>query len=54
MAVTAAIMQAMQEDGYGLIVLNVNLNNTAARSLYKKLGFVNHCLFLEGCARKNR
>ena len=53
MAVTVAIMQALQEDGYGQIVLNVSRNNTAAQSLYKKTRICQSLLFLEGCARKN-
>ena len=53
-AVTARITQALQADDYGLIVLNVSKQNLVARSIYEKLGFVTHCLFVEGCARRNR
>ena len=53
-AVTARVVQALQADGYGLIVLNVSERNLVARSIYEKLGFVTHCLFVEGCARRNR
>ena len=53
-AVTARITQALQADDYGLIVLNVSKQNLVARSIYEKLGFVTHCLFVEGCARRIR
>ena len=53
-AVTARIIHALQADDYGLIVLNVSEQNLVARSIYEKLGFVTHCLFVEGCARRNR
>ena len=49
-AATAAIIQALRADGYGLIVLNVNVGNNAARSLYEKLGFATQYQFVEGCA----
>ena len=53
-AVTARIVQALQADGYRLIVLNVSEQNLVARSLYEKLGFVTHCLFVEGSAKRNQ
>ena len=53
-AVTATIVHALQANGYGLIVLNVSKRNLVARSIYEKLGFVTHCLFVEGCARRIR
>ena len=53
-AVTASIVQALRADGYSLIVLNVSERNLVARSIYEKLGFVTNCLFVEGCARRNR
>ena len=52
-AVTAAIIQALRADGYGLIVLNVSKRNLAARSLYEKLGFATHCQFVEGCTNRS-
>ena len=53
-ALTASIVQALQSEGYGLIVLNVSERNLVARSIYEKLGFVTHCPFVEGRARRNR
>ena len=53
-AVTARIVQALQADSYRLIVLNVSEQNLVARSLYEKLGFVTHCLFVEGSAKRNQ
>ena len=53
-AVTARIVQALQADGYRLIVLNVSEQNLVARSLYEKLEFVTHCLFIEGSAKRNQ
>ena len=53
-AVTTRIVQALQTDGYGLFVLNVSERNLVARSIYEKLGFVTHCPFVEGRARRNR
>ena len=49
-AVTARIIHALQADDYGLIVLNVRKQNLVAQSLYEKLGFASHCLFVEGYA----
>lgn len=49
-AITAGIVQALRTDGYELIVLNVNRGNEAARRLYRKFGFVQHCSFIEGIA----
>ena len=53
-AVTARVVQALQADGYGLIVLNVSERNLVARSIYEKLGFVTHCPFVEGRASWDR
>ena len=51
-AVTARITQALQADGYNFIVLNVSKQNLVAQSIYEKLGFARHCLFVEGVAKK--
>ncbi len=51
-AVTARITQALQADGYKFIVLNVSKQNLVAQSIYEKLGFARHCLFVEGVAKK--
>ena len=53
-AVTSSISRALQEDGFRVIVLNVDEQNLVARSIYEKLGFDVHCLFFEGLARKVR
>ena len=37
-----------------MIVLNVDERNSAARSLYEKLGFKTHCQFVEGCENRSR
>ena len=51
-AVTARITQALQADGYIFIVLNVSKQNLVAQSIYEKLGFARHCLFVEGVAKR--
>ena len=51
-AITSSIASALQKDGFSLIVLNVDKQNLVAQSIYEKLGFDVHCLFLEGSARK--
>ena len=51
-AVTARITQALQADGYNFIVLNVSKQNLVAQSIYEKLGFARHCLFVEGIAKR--
>ncbi|MCY4410291.1 MAG: GNAT family N-acetyltransferase [Caldilineaceae bacterium] len=51
-AVTARITQALQADGYNFIVLNVSKQNLVAQSIYEKLGFARHCLFVEGVAKR--
>ncbi len=51
-AVTARIVQALQADGYRLIVLNVSKQNLVARFIYEKLGFEVHCHFIEGFAAR--
>ena len=51
-AVTSSISRALQEDGFRVIVLNVDEQNLVARSIYEKLGFDVHCLFIEGLARE--
>lgn len=51
-AITTRIIEALQADTVGLIVLNVDSSNTVARSLYEKFGFVNHCSFVAGWAVK--
>ena len=52
-AVASAIVTALRADGYGLIVLNVDKRNTAARSLYEKLGFATPCRYLGGGAARS-
>ncbi len=49
-AVSTSIAGALRNDGFGLIVLNVDKQNLVARSLYEKLGFNVHCHFIEGFA----
>lgn len=49
-AVTASILRAVKSAGISTIVLNVNARNLAAQSIYEKLGFERHSLFLEGLA----
>jgi len=51
-AVTTSITRALQQDGFSLIVLNVDEQNLVARSIYEKLGFEIHCHFYEGFASK--
>ncbi len=51
-AVTARITQALQANGYNFIVLNVSKQNLVAQSIYEKLGFARHCLFVEGVAKR--
>jgi len=53
-AVTTSISRALQEDGFSVIVLNVDEQNLVARSIYEKLGFDVHCHFMEGFASKVR
>ena len=51
-AVTTGITRALQQDGFNLIVLNVDEQNLVARSIYEKLGFELHCHFYEGFSSK--
>ena len=51
-AVTTSITCALQQDGFSLIVLNVDEQNLVARSIYEKLGFEVNCHFYEGFASK--
>ncbi|MCY3991062.1 MAG: GNAT family N-acetyltransferase [Caldilineaceae bacterium] len=51
-AVISSITRALQDDGFSLIVLNVDKQNLVAKSIYEKLGFDVHCHFIEGLARK--
>ena len=49
--ISNSIAGALRNDGFSLIVLNVDKQNLVARSLYEKLGFEVHCQFIEGFAR---
>ena len=53
-AITTTVTRALQEDGFSLIVLNVDERNLVAKSIYEKLGFDVHCHFIEGFARMIR
>lgn len=50
--ITSAIVNAARADGITNLVLNVDERNGAARSLYEQLGFVVHCPFIEGVAKR--
>ncbi len=50
-AVTGAVVEALLEEGIGLIVLNVAQDNEAAIRCYQRLGFRPHCAYCEGLGR---
>jgi GNAT superfamily N-acetyltransferase len=49
-ALTRSVVQALREEGIGLIVLNVAVENVGAARIYERIGFRDHCEFLEGTA----
>jgi GNAT superfamily N-acetyltransferase len=51
-AVTAAVLRRLRH--VPTIGLNVRQDNVAAIRVYESLGFVKHCGFMEGLARKDR
>jgi ribosomal protein S18 acetylase RimI-like enzyme len=50
--VTSAVAAHALAEGVSTIVLNVGHANTTAKRVYERLGFVVHCHFLEGEARR--
>lgn len=50
-AVTGAVVEALLQEGIGLIVLNVAQENQPAIRCYQRLGFRRHCTFQEGLGR---
>lgn len=52
--VTGAVVEALLEEGIGLIVLNVAQDNEAAIRCYRRLGFRAHCAYCEGLGRLRR
>ena len=51
-AITAAVVHTLRTEAISTIVLNVDQRNRAARLLYDKLGFQEHCPFIEGKAQR--
>jgi ribosomal protein S18 acetylase RimI-like enzyme len=51
---TAAVAQQLFADGIQHVVLNVKRKNTPAIRVYEKLGFREHCAFVEGPAKLKR
>lgn len=49
---TAAVAHQLFEDGVQHVVLNVKRKNTPAVRVYEKLGFREHCAFVEGPAKR--
>jgi len=49
---TRAVAHQLQAEGIGLIVLNVAVENAGAARIYERLGFRDHCRFLEGVATR--
>ena len=47
-ACTAFLAGALADEGMRLLVLNVQRENADARRVYEKLGFREHCTYLEG------
>jgi len=47
-ACTAFLAGALADEGMHLLVLNVQRENADARRVYEKLGFREHCTYLEG------
>lgn len=47
-ACTAHLAGALADEGMRLLVLNVQRENVDARRVYEKLGFREHCTYLEG------
>ncbi len=50
-AVTAAVVADLLAAGCGDVILNVGVANSAARHLYARLGFREHCRYWEGRVR---
>ncbi len=51
-AITVAITRTLQNQGFTTIILSVDQTNSAACTLYQKLGFEIHCPFVEGVAQR--
>lgn len=51
-AVTATLVQHLLAIGYRDLILNVAVSNETARKLYQRLGFREHCAYLEGTANR--
>ena len=51
-AVTTAVTDELLGRGIPTIALNVSQSNAAAVRVYERLGFVRHCGYLEGTARR--
>lgn len=50
--VTGVVVSNLLDMGISTIALNVRHNNFAALSVYKRLGFIEHCPFYEGLASR--
>ena len=48
----SAVVEALQADGIGTIILNVEQPNLGALRVYERLGFVKYCPFIEGSAER--
>lgn len=51
-AATSAVVTELLRLGVGVIVLNVYQSNATARRIYERLGFREHCDFVEGIIEK--
>lgn len=51
-AVLRAVVAALHQCSVQTIVLNVDERNTVAHRLYRRLGFTDHCSFLEGAGHR--
>jgi GNAT superfamily N-acetyltransferase len=49
---TTAVAQELFAEGCDEVVLNVRFGNQVALATYQKLGFADHCTFIEGVFRK--
>lgn len=48
----STVVEALQADGIGTIILNVEQSNLGAIRVYERLGFVKYCPFIGGSAER--
>lgn len=53
-ATTSAVVRGLIADGYRTLGLSVRRSNAAASAVYRRLGFRDHCPFIEGTAYRRR